>query len=69
MEENNFKTVKNPNTYKEYKKEKTSSSFGRNFLLPFFGGVLGCSLVLGTCFGVPTIDGRILFAAYTAVSE
>lgn len=60
MEENNFKTVKNPNTYKEYKKEKTSSSFERSFLIPFFGGVLGCSLVLGTCFGVPSIKNKML---------
>ena len=64
MEENekkenlqNFKTVQNPSTYKEvYKTEKKKNSgFGKNFLLPFFSGVLGCSLVLGTCFGIPSI--------------
>lgn len=62
MEENNFKTVQNPNSYKEYKSVKNSNptTFGRNFILPFFGGILGCSLVLGTCFGVPSIKSKIL---------
>ena len=69
MEENNFKTVKNPNTYKEYKKEKTSSSFERSFLLPFFGGVLGCSLVLGTCFGVPSIKSKMLSTNTSSLSS
>ena len=73
MEENkeisqNFKTVQNPNTYKEvYKKDKTKNnfSFGKNFLLPFFSGVLGCSLVIGTCFGVPSIRTKILGNNYS----
>lgn len=70
MEENenkesskNFKTVQNPNAYKEvYKKEKNGNShgFGKNFLLPFFSGILGCSLVIGTCFGVPSIKSKLL---------
>lgn len=69
MEENknketsqNFKTVTNPDSYKEvYKKEKNANriGFGRGFLLPFFSGILGCSLVIGTCFGVPSIKSNL----------
>ena len=59
-----FKTVQNPSTYKAiYKNETTSKSkvgFGKGFLLPFFSGVLGCSVVLGTCFGIPSIRSKIL---------
>ena len=68
MEENkenskNFKAVQNPNAYKEvYKKEKDGNNygFGKNFLLPLFSGILGCSLVIGTCFGVPSIKSKLL---------
>ena len=59
----NFKAVQNPNAYKEvYKKEKDRNShgFGKNFLLPLFSGILGCSLVIGTCFGVPSIKSKLL---------
>ena len=68
MEENNenskkFKTVQDPNAYKKIlKKEKNNNNygFGRNFLLPFFSGILGCTLVVGTCFGVPSIKSKLL---------
>lgn len=70
MEENknkenskNFKTVQNPSTYKEiYKTDKTKSNigFGKNVLIPFVSGVLGCAVVIGTCFGVPSIKSQLL---------
>ena len=69
MEENekkvqNFKTVQNPNTYKTvYHNETTPKSkvgFGKSVLLPFFSGVVGCTVVLGTCFGIPSIRSKIL---------
>lgn len=28
--------------------------------MPFFSGIVGCSLVLGTCFGVPAIKDKII---------
>lgn len=61
--ETNFKTVQNPSTYKtiyESNTAKPKGNFGKNFLLPFFSGVLGCSLVIGTCFGVPAIKNQLL---------
>ncbi len=60
----NFKTVQNPNTYKNvYKSESKSKvkvGFGRSVLLPFLSGVVGCSVVLGTCFGIPSIRSKLL---------
>lgn len=59
----NFKTVQNPNTYKTvYKNEtvqKSKIGFGKSILLPFFSGVVGCVVVLGTCFGIPSIRSKI----------
>lgn len=53
MEENNFKNVVDYNS-------KSQKNFGRNILVPFLSGVLGCSLVLGTCFGVPSIKEKVI---------
>lgn len=59
-----FKTVQNPNTYKTVyktdKKEKSKVGSGKSVLLPFFSGVVGCAVVIGTCFGVPSIRSNIL---------
>ena len=71
MEENNtnknnsnFKTVSNPGTYKTVyevdNKPKKNSNFGRNVLIPFVSGIAGCAVVIGTCFGVPSIKQHIL---------
>ena len=68
MEENKgnekFKAVQNPEAYKvSYKidnSEKKKSGFGRTVLVPFFSGVVGCAVVVGTCFGVPSIREKIL---------
>ena len=59
-----FKTVSNPGNYKAVyeldDKPKKKSDFGRNVVLPFFSGIVGCAVVLGTCFGVPTIRNQIM---------
>lgn len=59
-----FKTVQNPSTYKTVYQDETKTNskigFGKAILLPFFSGVIGCSVVLGTCFGIPSIRSKIL---------
>ena len=40
--------------------QKNNNGFGKNILLPFFSGVVGCSLVLGTCFGIPSIKEKLI---------
>lgn len=39
---------------------KESSHFGRNVVLPFFSGILGTAVVIGTCFGIPSIRESLL---------
>ena len=68
-----FKTVSNPNNYKAVyeidDKPKKKSNFGRNVVLPFFSGVVGCAVVLGTCFGVPSIREQIMGAGNSNFSS
>ena len=53
----NFKTVSSINPYND---KKVKSGFGKSVVLPFVSGVLGCAVVIGTCFGVPSIRNNIL---------
>ena len=60
MNDNEFKNViTHPNN---------NNSFGKNVAIPFISGVLGCSLVLGTCFGVPSIKQKIFSGTNSSVS-
>ncbi|MBO6232547.1 MAG: hypothetical protein J6N78_00540 [Clostridia bacterium] len=68
----NFKTV--PNTANKVKqpkvkkeKVKKQTSFGKNVLLPFFSGALGCAVVMGTILFVPGIKDSF-FSNTTVIS-
>ncbi len=54
-ENNNFRNVVNISSKREKK-----HSVKNNVLVPFFSGILGCSLVIGTCFGIPEIKEKII---------
>lgn len=56
--ENKFEVISSKTSNANFK--KNNSGFGKNVLLPFFSGVVGCSLVLGTCFGVPSIKEKLI---------
>ena len=58
----NFKAVQDQAAInKAYKSEhKTKIGFANGFLLPFVSGVLGCTVLVGTCFGVPSIKNKLL---------
>lgn len=69
MEENenksgNFKAVQNPASYKTVYETnqvpKNKLGFSKGVLIPFISGVLGCAVVVGTCFGVPSIKEKLL---------
>lgn len=60
MEDNkNNKTTYTVVNYSN-KKDKNTNGFSKSVLIPFCSGILGASLVIGTCFGVPNIKNRIL---------
>lgn len=51
---NNFENI-----FEDEPKRK-SHGFKNNVVVPFLSGVVGCSLVIGTCFGVPSIKEKIM---------
>ena len=69
----NFKTVQNPNTYKTVFKNETAPKakigFTRGVLLPFFCGVVGSTVVLGTCFGIPSIRSKLFNKSSTIINN
>lgn len=58
MEENKNNTYKVVSYSEE--KEKKNNGFGKTVAVPFISGVLGATIVIGTCFGVPTIKEFII---------
>ncbi len=76
MEENEkkdnskFKTVSNKGAYNTVyeinNNQKHKSGFGKSIVLPFFSGVVGCALVIGTCFGIPSVREHILNTSSTS---
>ena len=63
MGENNFKNVIDVTPKKE-----RSHGFKNHVVVPFVSGVLGCSLVIGTCFGVPSIKQKVVGSNSTSTS-
>ena len=65
MEENEkneakFKAIPVTGSTSYNKSSKNHSGFGKSVLIPFVSGVLGCSVVIGTCFGIPSIRTKII---------
>ncbi len=52
----------NENTYRKIvmDSKRSSSGFGKSVLVPFASGIIGATLVVGTCFGVPAVREKIL---------
>lgn len=52
---NNFNNYSNHSSNK-----KSNGSFVKSVFVPFVSGIVGCSLVVGTCFGVPEIKEKLV---------
>ena len=50
----------NDNKFKKSKSPKSTTGFGKTVIVPFISGIAGATLVIGTCFGVPSIKSRLL---------
>ncbi len=57
------------NNFKKAKPVKNSRGFGKTVLVPFVSGILGATLVIGTCFGVPKIKNKIFNFSSTPTSS
>ena len=53
----NFSTS---NSFKKSPVRRSGSGFGKNVFVPFVSGIAGATLVIGTCFGVPSIKSKLL---------
>lgn len=57
--ENNFEFA-SQNTFKKSKVKSSSGGFGKSVFVPFISGILGASIVMGVCFGVPSVKSNLL---------
>lgn len=57
--ENKFEVVSSKVSKANFKNRNTNN-FRKNVLLPFASGIIGCSVVIGTCFGVPSIKEKLV---------
>lgn len=55
--ENRFEVISSKTSNANFKQ---SNGFGKTVLLPFISGMLGCALVIGTCFGIPSVKEKII---------
>ena len=67
ISDNSFKNVlsNSSSTYNSFenkgkKEKKSENGFGKTVLLPFTCGILGAGIVIGTCFGIPSIRSQII---------
>lgn len=53
----------------QFKKAKAphKSGFGKTVFIPFISGILGASLVVGICFGVPQVKSKLIGNANTSI--
>lgn len=62
--ENENEFYSNDATLKKDTTPKKSNNFGKTVFVPFLSGIVGATLVVGTCFGVPSIRERIIGKTY-----
>ena len=67
-EQNNskFKAIPVTGSSSYEKAKKVHSGFGKSVMLPFVSGIVGCTVVIGTCFGVPSIRTKIIGSTGTS---
>ena len=57
--ENEFNFSSN-NSFKKSSIKHSNSGFGKSVFVPFLSGIIGATLVIGTCFGVPSVKQKLL---------
>lgn len=60
MDNENEFNFSNDNTFRKSSYKHSSPGFGKTIFLPFISGVVGATLVVGTCFSVPSIKNKIV---------
>ena len=60
MDNENEFNFSSDNHFKKSSIKHSRSGFGNTIIVPFLSGAIGATLVIGTCFGVPTIKSKLL---------
>ncbi len=70
--DNQFNYSSSNNFKKSSTKINSSGGFGKTVFVPFISGIVGAALVIGTCFGVPSIKAKLMgkssFNSFTTTS-
>ena len=64
---NNYQN--NTSNFKPQKEKKKKEKNGSKVIVPFISGMLGASLVMGVCFGIPGIKNKLLTVSTSSDSE
>ena len=57
--ENEFNFSSN-NSFRKSSNKPSNGSFGKSVIVPFISGIVGATLVVGTCFSVPSIKQKLI---------
>lgn len=57
--ENEFNFSSN-NSFRKSSNKHSNGSFGKSVIVPFISGIVGATLVVGTCFSVPSIKQKLI---------
>ncbi|MCI8699887.1 MAG: trypsin-like serine protease [Clostridia bacterium] len=66
MEEKKFEIVSASN-FNDNTSKKSHINFTKSILLPFFSGIVGSTLIIGICFGSPTIKNKLFNTSNSGV--
>lgn len=64
MDEHRFEVISTSN-FNDSTSKKTNTGFSKSILLPFFSGIVGASLIIGVCFGTPSIKNKLFNTSST----
>ncbi len=62
--ENEFNFNSDNSFKKSYSKPVHSAGFGKTVFVPFLSGILGATIVVGACFGVPSIKQKLVGSSH-----
>lgn len=69
MNNQNEFNVSSDNSFKKsYSKPVHSAGFGKTVFVPFLSGIVGATLVVGACFGIPSIKQKLVGTSHYITS-
>ncbi len=69
MDNENEFNFSSDNNFRKTSKKNSNNGFGKTVIVPFISGIIGATLVIGTCFGVPSIKTKLFNGLSTTVTS